>query len=295
MINFDAQNDFWYWINERYKIYQKKVAGEDKPWSSDPIFQQWKFCNVFRYLDTQSQYLLGILGAYPEAPDGEKLFNIFMFRAFNRYQTYKALGFWQSNNHYPSSIATSGFMVSNSWDQEKAKDTLYALTSEGGQLTSGAYMIRGREGMPKYESIVMTLDEIWKAKDNLAQELSRTHDLEWAFDTLSRQNFWGWGSFTIYQVVLDLMETSICKDAGDINTWTVFGPGAKRGLNEIWPGIKTKEFLPAAKHLLADQDKYLADYMPIMTLQDIEFCLCELGKYRRIKVGGRGKEKYEGS
>ena len=47
---FDA---FWYWINERHQIYLRKQADpKGWPWTSDPILQEYRFCNVFRELDT---------------------------------------------------------------------------------------------------------------------------------------------------------------------------------------------------------------------------------------------------
>ena len=42
---------FWYWINERQRIYDMRAAGQAKPWTKDEILQQYKFTNAFRQLD----------------------------------------------------------------------------------------------------------------------------------------------------------------------------------------------------------------------------------------------------
>lgn len=276
MIDYEAHTDFWWFVNERHRIYIKKETGKEKPWTNDPILRDWKFCNVFRRLDKQSQWLIkNVIEPAPDDDAAGLLFNIFAFRAFNWYPTYKLIR-------------------RDNWNPEIAKDQLYAHVSEGGQLTSGAYMIRGREGIGKYESIVMTLDKIWQERVELIDEIFCMPFMQSAWGLILDHEFWGWGPFTAYQVVLDLTYTPILDFASDINDWTIFGPGAKRGLKEIWPNIESKHYLEAAKDLWKDQVKYREPHVPELTLQDIEFCLCELQKYRRIKRGGKSKERYDG-
>jgi hypothetical protein len=42
---------FFYWINERHRIYEAKAAGQPWPWTADWILQKYKFTNAFRELD----------------------------------------------------------------------------------------------------------------------------------------------------------------------------------------------------------------------------------------------------
>lgn len=282
-INWQAYQDFFWFVNERHRMYLKKATGAPKPWTNDPALRDWKYCNVFRQLDTQSQHLINHhLNAHVDAPIQEKIFNIFLFRAFNWYPTYLVLGGWLTD-----------------WRPDVAINILGKRDVRDVKLTSGAYMIRGREGMPKYESIVQTLTTIWENIESLTEDIRETMDLENSYNAIMRQNFWGWGPFTTYQVVLDFTygEKPVLDGPGDINNWCEFGPGAKKGLREIWPEIKlTHDFMiEGAKHLLLDQVKYREEHVPEMTLQDIEFCLCELSKYRRIKAGGKSKERYAGT
>jgi hypothetical protein len=118
--------------------------------------------------------------------------------------------------------------------------------------------------------------------------------LETTYELLREQNFYGWGPFTTYQIVLDLLDSPLLQAVCDLNSWCEFGPGAKRGLACIWPYIRNRELLEKTQFLLKQSRTHLASYVPMMTLQDIEFSLCELSKYIRIKNGGHGKEGYKG-
>lgn len=279
MIDIEAYNDFFFFINERHRIYLKKEAREPKPWTESFIFMDWSFCCVFRRLDKQSKLLYervaGLHGS-------DLLFRIFLFRAFNLADTYD---FINTNTYLKN------------WNTQDVKDILYSYLGEENQkLTSGAYMIRGKEGTLKTESIPDSLENIWENKEALTKQILKTNYLENAWKMILDYKFWGWGPFTAYQIVLDLMETPLLQNPLDLNDWCYFGPGAKRGLIEIWPDLKLDQatMLQAAKWLLADQVKYREDHVPELNLQDVEFCLCELSKFRRIKYGGNGKRRYSG-
>ena len=287
VINIEAQNDFWHFVNERHNVYLNKEAGKPKPWTQDSILQQWKFCNVFRKLDKQSQWLINnIIEPHKDLDPATLLFNIFVFRSFNWYPTYEYLSVAMNNGEW-----------FEEWDNPKVQDLLRTAVGLNNQLISSAYMIRGLEGKPKWESIPDTLNQIYKDKDELIQVVTSSNELQKAYDFIIFKNYWGWGPFTTYQIMLDLTYTPILNNPSDLNSWCTFGPGAERGLREIWPDIPlTSEWmLEAAKTLLIDQVKYREPQVPELNLQDIEFCLCELSKYRRIKAGGKGKERYNGT
>lgn len=287
--NTIAIDAFWYMVNERHLIYLKKTAKEPKPWSKDPIFQEWKFCNVFRTLDKQSKWLIqNVIEPHKEDNQGLLLFNIFAFRAFNINTTYMALLKYLHNAGFKENAWI------DYWDEETVKGVLSNIVESKQALTSGAYMIRGFLDKPKWESIPETLSVIWDRKNALAEYISKYKILQTTVETLLAQKFWGWGPFTCYQIALDLSYTPILESPRDINAWCEFGPGAKRGIEILYPGIKKDEYLDRARALVVDQSNYLEDYMPNMTLQDIEFSLCEFQKYWRILNGGRGKERYLG-
>ena len=43
--------EFYNWINERHRIYLKRLYKETPPWTDDPILQSYKFTNPFREND----------------------------------------------------------------------------------------------------------------------------------------------------------------------------------------------------------------------------------------------------
>ena len=45
---------FYWWINERHRIYLNKEADKEWPWTKDEIMQTYKFTNVFRELDAET-------------------------------------------------------------------------------------------------------------------------------------------------------------------------------------------------------------------------------------------------
>lgn len=280
-MNQEAYETFWYWIGERHSIFLKKELGEPKPWTDDYVLRNWKFCNPFRNNDKQSRFLKNVLDQHVQAEPGLILFNIFVFRAFNWYPTYQTIGGWQDK-----------------WNENDIVDLLeHLVVQQGKQLTSGAYMIRGAQGMKKYESIPATLTEVWTDRDRLANLILNEIPpaLETTYEILSEPNFWGWGPFTTYQVVLDLLESPLLRVATDLNSWCEFGPGAKRGLACIFPSIRNRDLLERSQYLYKQSRFHLPPHVPLMTLQDIEFSLCELSKYIRIKGGGHGKEGYPGN
>ena len=52
---FDA---YWKFAFERQNIFFKKAAGEQPPYTDDPILRTYKFCNVYRASDRVSQFLI---------------------------------------------------------------------------------------------------------------------------------------------------------------------------------------------------------------------------------------------
>lgn len=276
-VNTHALKTLWHFMNERHLVYERRIQGYLKPWTDDPILQQWKFCNVYRRLDKTSDWLIrNVIEPHIGDYSWHLLFNLFVFRAFNWVPTYEALG-WQTE-----------------WDELRVKKILALRVHFGEQLISGAYMIRGYQGQPKWQSIPETLTDIKLWGYKMLHEMAEDNSLEATVKNIVERKFWGWGPFMAYQVALDLTYTPILANAYDINSWCHFGPGAIRGLEAIFPGIKSKDYLPRTRELLSEAKYNLGIHMPETTLQDIEFSLCELQKYLRIEAGGKMKERYAG-
>ena len=83
---------YWYFACERQNIFVKKKNGEPSPWTSDPILQEYKFCNSYRVNDRVSQYLLkNVIYNGKHYSDEDMLFRIIIFKLFNKESTWELL------------------------------------------------------------------------------------------------------------------------------------------------------------------------------------------------------------
>jgi hypothetical protein len=265
---------FWYWINERHSIYMRRANGDPKPWSQDPIFQKFKFVNVFRRLDRTTEWLCdNFINAHLDAPAALLAFNICWYRMFCRWETGAQLG-WQTT-----------------WDRNWVFDRLSEMTTP---VFTGAYIIHSETGESKLTSIIDVCDELYLLRSDLSEEIERTQSLESVWKLL--QTIRHVGQFMAYQMVLDMLYTNrLLAQAVDKATWTCTGPGALRGLRRLDPATQPRETLDRMIDLTKRSAANLPSGFPELSVHDIEFALCELDKYCRVKFGeGRPRSTYPG-
>jgi len=266
---------FWYWIQERHNIYMRRQAGRPKPWSQDPIFQKFKFVNVFRRLDRTTEWVINtfINGHEDESP-ALLAFNICWYRMFCRWETGAQLG-WQRD-----------------WDPVLVHKTLSAMTTP---VFTGAYIIHSETGQDKLSSIIDVCSDLFAIMDDVIETMDTTASAKAVWEHLQKVRHVG--PFMAYQMVLDMMYTDrLLADAVDKDTWTCTGPGALRGFRRLDPATQPRETLDRMLDLTRRSADNLPDYMPPLSVHDIEFALCELDKYCRVKFGeGRPRYTYPGA
>lgn len=274
-MNKEAFDAFWYWINERHRIYLKKTEGLPKPWTKDPVLMDFKFCNVFRQLDTGTIWLTENF-VKPHKDAGPLLFfNIAWYRIFNWTGTGEFLG-WQE-----------------SWETDYQTKRLQDRMDMGIQVFTSAHMTAGKAGESKVYTHCKAIGDIWDRKNHLHMEIKWTGYIEEAVKLLDEIPCIG--GFLAYEIATDLRHTPILEHAKDKNTWTNFGPGSTRGIERIFgPQTKMGRLMKAVE-LLEMQDQYLEEHVPEMELRDIEHSLCEVDKYLRVKLGeGQMRKRYPG-
>lgn len=86
----ELMDTLWYWMRERHSIHERRFAGQTA-WTEDPILQDYKFTNLFRVFDRNTQFILNEV--IPDGPSDltETSFRIVLFRTFNRIETWKRL------------------------------------------------------------------------------------------------------------------------------------------------------------------------------------------------------------
>jgi hypothetical protein len=85
-------DSLWHWVKERHAIYTARREGKKSPWTNDPILELYKFTNVFREIDRESQACIRIansgrsLGSFEE-----QFFRTVLFKTFNLDSTWQLL------------------------------------------------------------------------------------------------------------------------------------------------------------------------------------------------------------
>ena len=86
-------DDFFYLINERHRIFVNRFEKKQpKPWTTDEIFMDFKFTNVFRELDRGTIALRQMIGCHDSMSPAEIVFNIIWYRMFNVAEHAIAVG-----------------------------------------------------------------------------------------------------------------------------------------------------------------------------------------------------------
>jgi hypothetical protein len=285
---------FWDWITERHRIYLKKAAGEPPPWTDDPVMREFSFCNVFRELDKVTIWVRENWRD-PYADNENLWIAMCLARQIN----------------WPATLAEIGF-PEETYDADaiqKALETRAARIGPDGKpekVYTGAYMISAPAGeykgmkKPEYTAQVVVGD-VWRAREEFYDLFIRRNEQP----TMAAMHAWlkqfrGWGDFMAYEVITDLRHTRYLRNAPDINTWAVAGPGAIRGLNRLHGrdykrGMTQQQACVEMCELLEMSRTALPDWIPPLELREIEHSLCETDKWLRVQQGqGRIRAKFAG-
>lgn len=277
-MKFPLLNEIVAFATEREHIRTLKEAGFPKPWTKDPLLQQYSFTNVHREHDKQSRLIAkGWRKPYAKEPD--LWFAMFVARLVNWWPTLTELKF-----PVP-------------WDPKEFTSVLNAQASAGVKVFSGAYiinqMIKGGTGMPKGEYLAQfVLDPLWAAREKLRPRKGDT--LEAICERFIQ--FKGVGGFIAAQVIADLKYVKPLSEASDWGTWAASGPGSRRGLNlalgrERDTGWEEGAWLAALQDLRVQFNIKVAVASLQVHAQDMQNVLCEWGgKYKR----GYSRTRYNG-
>lgn len=268
-------------VRERWNIYDRRCnAGLPKPWTADPILQQYRFCNVYREYDTQTKWFAQNWRE-PNAADTNLWFAALVFRLTNWHMTAGDLG-------YPVP-----------WNANKFIRVLELRKAAGVRVFNPAYIVSTNGvAQEKHLYLAEKLSIIWK--DRLKYQFKRDYDsLKTMHERLMES--YGVGSFIAGQVIADAKYAGAMLDAPDWYDWAASGPGSRRGLNRVM-GVsitkswKEREWFESLQDLHAEIIPLVAAAgMPDLHAQDLQNCLCEFDKYERIRLGeGRPKQRYNG-
>ncbi len=287
--------EFFATARERHSIYLRRQAGQAVPYTDDPIFQHWRFCNVFREIDKTTVWFRENVRE-PMRSKPEVLLATVVFRFFNRIGVGEAI-FKQLQLGPGSETAWETFLRSG--DIVHMKRAIINYVGLGGPYVTGSYIISSPAGLGKLDGVLKIVE--WFNQDY------RQFQIEWNKDC-TLQGVTEWlvskfrfiGHFIAYEIVSDLRHTDLLSRAPDIITWANPGPGATRGLNYLYGRVKTpskgqlveemQELLVLSRHSLnwhRYTDERFDDW-PAWEMREVEHWLCEYFKWSRARDTGRG-------
>ena len=261
--------DLAYWIAERYSILLRRRAGHPAPWSGDDIFNSVRFCNVHREDDAVTQW---VRKNWNNGDDGNWRF--VLARMIN----------------WPDSLEE----IKHTDDLQRIRTILKARRARGDKVFTSAYTIStcGK----KMDKLDYVLDLVQTLEYDFASWDTHT-SLKSAYTHLMGTR--GLGSFLAAQVVADMKNTygHPLTSAHDWWEFSAPGPGSLRGLSWFFTGTGTGVTPPAYALAFAtcrkEVDYLIPEYVPRISNQDFQNCLCEFSKYCKVKyLKGHVRNKY---
>ena len=308
-------------ITERYKIHVKKdVLKLEKPWTENPILQQYKFTNVRREHDKQSRELIRRVSTNPKLSLEEKIANTFLFRAWNNADTFETFGGpWKLHVIYDPLTKESARAVYREAMQED-QDRLWfsSAYNQGGTKQSWKRLDPDdSEQTPAEPDIPLRVFHVgvWLGRDKVIQRILASKNQERCFEVIKSVR--GFAGFLAYQVFVDL--TYIEEFPFSENEFVIAGPGCKRGMDRLFLDRDDMTYEECLFWLRDRFDKLMSwlekkgdwpeddpwdpselfmdlephdTYMNVMSLEN---CFCEFSKYMKALDGtGRPKVRYNG-
>lgn len=270
-------------IDKRHAIYTAKATNRPYPFRArtDKILNTYRFCNVYRELDTQTKWLANNWRE-PNRNDPDFWFAALVFRFINWHETAEDL-------KYPVP-----------WNRERFIAVIRSRKALGKKVYSGAYMIstHGRR-IDKEVYIANMLDKVWTKREYIRFKFDEGDTLDSFHKRLIDID--GVGSFVAAQVIADAKYVGNMYRAHDWGSFAASGPGSRRGLNRVmdlpvkYPKDEASWRMDLTKLLNEVNHEIGKLGMQGLHAQDLQNCLCEFDKYERVRLGeGRPKQKYKG-
>lgn len=286
---------------ERQEIWHKRnILGKERPWTKNKLFAEYKFTNVYRELDRNSQYQIKNIFK-KETNRKELIWKIMFFRFFNNPE------FFDFMEQIPSY---------SDFDAEKLKRTMKIFRISGGNPFTNAYLTNSQAcpGCTRDEcfafKVIPTLHEMVPKLSLLLIKAKEPEEIIKLLLTLpSVSHFMAHEFYQDFTYADRYSEIKLMKF--DQNDFTNIGPGAEAGIRLIFPNRKRKadkiqaiydlkdlsqqylEKFGEFKYLGYTEGLYFIEKNGELTLHAMEMWLCEFQKYWKMIVGeGKQRSKF---
>jgi hypothetical protein len=278
----EAFRYYFYFVQERMKMFWKRYEGETFPFTSDATLSKHKFTNVYRACDRVSQYLIKevIYGKNEKLKEDDILLRILVFKIFNRIDTWKFLE------------STHGLIKISNFNVNQICQSLNSRIKQR-PIFNSAYMMTGthkdyEDFRYKHEKWLNMVDREMIRQGRLMR-ISNSKSLEEVFRILNECSFLG--PFLSYQYAIDFNYSPVIDF--DENSFVKAGIGSIRGIKKCFEDLGNKSFEDAIRFTQDNFEKYqkmfgFMDFKPLfnrnLTLIDLQNCFCETDKYLRVKL-----------
>lgn len=254
----DSQSRFYYWVDERTKIYNNKNKGLEVL-TDDEILQKYHFTNVKRENDKVSKWLTE---------------NLYQHTKVNQFEVILISRF--INNPESLGKIKDELIIG---DFKEAKNKLQYLADNGMTIFRSAYLQPEIKGMNRFDKIFDYL-----VPKVFTTTISTNTLRESIIDIMKIKYL---GEFIAGQMSMDAM-LFVEGLWADKDTYAPMGPGSIRGLNRF---IEQKLTTKIDK---VDYNAYLLVLAENTNLRalDIEHSLCEWDKYERILWSDGNYKRY---
>lgn len=257
-------DDFWYFIEERFRITQKKKAGLPWPWTDDEILRKAYINNLDRKDDKGTQYLLDLVKSNP------KISTVYLV------MLYRFSG---------SNSALLDILVKHDVSEwsEMMKDAVI-FNSEAYQRPcfpqgkgSGRHFITEVLHLVSDEVESMLKKNKYSSMKELVEEICEIYP-KYAFQGKPHNRY----KFHTNECVKDFTYFFSFLDK---NSKCEIGPGAVKGLKVMFTSGTLEQRIEMLKKNLLFSSLNLNDEI-------LENCLCEFRKYLEFKQGKPIKRQY---
>jgi len=292
-------------VYDRHLVWHNRfVLKQPKPWTADPLIQQYRFTNVYRELDKTSVHLIEKICSVESIPPQEKLFNLIIGRVFNLHNTFDLL--------FP-------VLDPRTFDSQFYERVLDMKISKGVTIWNSAYTVTQTKfdsnyRKEKHAQFMLMLGYVAKNIDQIHESIYVSNSLVDAVKALSKVKLIG--DFLASEIVQDL---TYCRPhyflhkLDDNHDLATVGPGTIQALQEIYgdPTTKVKVLGEYIKRTWAMQETkfnnlrdrtgkdwseihYRGAYSnrPYLSMNNVESIFCEARKYFNIARGTGRRRNY---
>jgi len=275
---------YWRLAAERQAMFFRRLAGQEPPWTDDPILREYKFTNAYRASDRVSQFLIRhVIYEGDQSPD-EVFFRTMLFKTFNKIETWRTLA------------AKLGEISWREFDCRRYDRILTQVMKSKRAIYSAAYIMPSGGASfrfrLKHRNHLALIEKMMC--DRLPDRMTEARSMQTAFDLL--RAYPTIGDFLAYQYVTDINYSELTDF--DEMSFVIPGPGARDGLSKCFSdfgGLSEVDLIRLmAERQALEFDRLGLDFQDLwgrpLQLIDCQNLFCEVDKYARVahpEIAGR--------